>query len=451
MCGHISIPWSDYSTAVKYLVFENFIEQVDSQAHKSLVAIDLRNVLRNYIREHRASVPSSILQEEEDEFDRRVVFLTSCLTDVNQLQATDAKDKIYGLQALYLGLGIQLPEVNYGKSIAQVYEGAAIAMISWSRKLKILGDACRTDRDASFPSWVPDWSNGGRIVSAPNGNDMGSKVRDTSPAILNSAPGELHLRGKMVGTLEAWMDHHAMTAAFPSHPDQCPDVLFSETASNHVEDTEFLRVWIQKTKYFRQLHNLLINNVAYYGDSDLEDILHDLLKQDSYSEPDNIFRAWLDILQYPDTTYDLTFGEALVETWEPTPVSEQSAWSDETRKCAVIVASLIANHILYRGRKYDDGSDILAMIGQFSTDLTDKSLMLMKHRNERILFGTSIRTISAGDLVVLLEGADWLIILRQQGPMWKFIGPAFIIGMEDGEICSNENNDLDDLMAFVLV
>jgi hypothetical protein len=448
MCGHTSISWDDYSKAVKFLVFENFIEQVSMQAHKGLIAIDLRNVLRDYIQEVPSSTPSS--SEDEDDFDRRIVFLSSCLTDVNLLKATDAKDKIYGLQALYVGLGIPLPDVDYVKPIARVYEGAAVAMISWSGKLKILGDACQIDHDTSFPSWVPDWSNGNLIVSAPNGNaTAGSKVSDTSLADLNSASGELHLRGKIVGTLELWTHHHAMTATFPSHPDQCEDIHVPEIASNLVEDTEFLRLWIQKTVFFRQLHKILETTAAYCDDSDLEDILYDLLKQDSYSEPDDDFRAWLDILQYPNTTYDLTFGETLVESWDPTSVSKKSAWSEETRRCAVIVASLLANRIVHRGRKFDGSPDVLAMVGQFSTDLTDKSLILVKLRRDgKVSLGTSIRTSAAGDVVVLLEGAEWPVILRQQGPTWSFIGPAFIIGMMDEELWLGE--DLEDLTSFVL-
>jgi hypothetical protein len=323
-------------------------------------------------------------------------------------------------------------------------------MISWSGKLKILGDACQIDHDTSFPSWVPDWSNGNLIVSAPNGNaTAGSKVSDTSLADLNSASGELHLRGKIVGTLELWTHHHAMTATFPSHPDQCEDIHVPEIASNLVEDTEFLRLWIQKTVFFRQLHKILETTAAYCDDSDLEDILYDLLKQDSYSEPDDDFRAWLDILQYPNTTYDLTFGETLVESWDPTSVSKKSAWSEETRRCAVIVASLLANRIVHRGRKFDGSPDVLAMVGQFSTDLTDKSLILVKLRRDgKVSLGTSIRTSAAGDVVVLLEGAEWPVILRQQGPTWSFIGPAFIIGMMDEELWLGE--DLEDLTSFVL-
>ncbi|KAF2034593.1 hypothetical protein EK21DRAFT_107726 [Setomelanomma holmii] len=156
MCGHALLPWEHYTKAVKYLVFDNFIEQIDRQADKSLLAIDLRNILRDFIRKQETDRQPLSTDNQEDDIDPRIVFLSSCLTDVSQLQATNPKDKMYGLQALYTTFGIPLPDVDYGKSLAKVYEGAAVAMISWSGTLRILGDACRTDGDAQIPSWVPD-------------------------------------------------------------------------------------------------------------------------------------------------------------------------------------------------------------------------------------------------------------------------------------------------------
>ena len=95
--GNSTIPWDIYSAAAHFLVFEQFIDQLDPQAHKSYVGIELRNVIRDYLGE---LPPSNLSPEvEEDERDRRVVFLSSCLSDVNQLQATEPKDKIFGIHS----------------------------------------------------------------------------------------------------------------------------------------------------------------------------------------------------------------------------------------------------------------------------------------------------------------------------------------------------------------
>ncbi|KAF2034592.1 hypothetical protein EK21DRAFT_107725 [Setomelanomma holmii] len=269
-----------------------------------------------------------------------------------------------------------------------------------------------------------------------------------SKEILNLKPGELHSRGRIVGTVESWTDFHTMTAAFPSHPDQCAPLAFSKHASDLVKDPDVLPLFIQKAMFFKQLYDLLKKNVAYRGDFDTEDILSDLLRQDSFTEPDRLLFDWLDILQYPITTYDLTFGEALADTWKPTNAVPEAEWSEDTTNCAVIMASLLANRIGHRGTNLEGGPDILDLINQFSWNLVDKSLILVRSQdNGTISIGIRIRTTAPGDVVVLLEGAEWPIVLRQTGSTWSFVGVGFILGMmgeEDligEEDCSNEHNE----------
>jgi hypothetical protein len=53
--GNSTIPWDVYSAAAHFLVFEELIDQLDPQAHKEYVCIDVRNTIRDYLRR----VPSS--------------------------------------------------------------------------------------------------------------------------------------------------------------------------------------------------------------------------------------------------------------------------------------------------------------------------------------------------------------------------------------------------------
>jgi hypothetical protein len=453
VCGSTSVRWDDYSKAAKYLVFDNFIEQVDQQAHKSLVGIDVRSVLRDYIREGSSSPKATFSPEDdEDDLDRRVVFLSSCLTDVNQFQATEPRDKIYGLHALYTSLGIPLLGVDYGKSIARVYEEAAVAMISWSGTLKVLGDACRIHRDGSFPSWVPDWSDGNMKISTPSGDaTAGSRIRNLSPATLNPIQGELHVRGKIVGAVEAWTKHITVKSAFPTHAELSDIPTFSEKATGLIGDEETLRLWIDKTRFFRQLYALLQTNPIYCDGSEPEDIAYDLFKQARYSEPDKTFTAWLDILQYPKTKFDLTFGKDLVKKWKTATGSGAKLWTEELTSCAVIMASLISNEVRYQGRTFDDSPEILEMINLFSANLADKALILTRlDLNNKMALGTSVSSTQPGDSIVLLEGADWPIVLRRTRSRWSFLGPAFVAEIMDGETWSDESGTLGSMSEFVL-
>jgi hypothetical protein len=452
VCGNSSIPWEIYSAAAHFLVFEQFIDQLDPQAHKSLIGIDIRNTIREYLREVPSSKSSLSQEDEDNEQDRRVVFLSSCLSDVNQLQATEPRDKIYGLYALYNDLGIPLPAVDYKKSVSCVYEEAAVAMITWSGTLKVLGDACRYHRDTSFPSWVPNWSDEDIKIFTPSGDATGgSKITHPSPKSLNPQRGELHVQGKVVGKVIAWRNKRSIAAIFPTRPEQCELPILMEKLDGLLEDVETMRLWIDKTRFFRRLHNLLRTN-ADYCDGDPEDMLIDLLYQDSYSEPDENFRIWLDILQYPETEYDLTFGELLVEKWKTAKESTASSWTEDLTNCAVIMASLLSNTIQHASRMSNHTSGILDLINQFSANLADKTLMLTYINSiSKTALGTSFHSAATGDSVVLLEGADYPIVLRETGTKWRFIGPAFVTGIMDGEAWSDESGQVDDIRHFTLV
>jgi hypothetical protein len=449
VCGNSTVPWDVYSAAAHLLVFEEFIDQLDPEAHKSYVGIDMRNVIRDYLRE----VPSFNTSPEdmEDERDRRVVFLSSCLSDVNQLQATEPRDKIYGLHALYTDLGIPLPAVDYEKSISRVYEEAAVAMITWSGTLKVLGDACHSHRNSSFPSWVPDWSDGNIKTFTPSGDATGvSKIAESSKS-LNPRSGELHVRGKVVGTVISWRENMSVAAVFPTRAEQCELPILTDKLDGFVEDYETIRLWIEKTRFFRQLYSLLrTNRDVCQGDP--KDMLLDILNQDSYSETNEIFMTWLDILEYPETKYDLSHGEILVQKWKTAKESTAARWTTELTSCAVIMASLLSNSVRHDDRVVNHTSGILDLISQFSASLGDKTMMLARlNFLGRRAFGTSFHSVVAGDSIVLLEGADWPAVLRPIGKKWRFIGPAFVAGIMDGEAWSDESGRVDGMREFVLV
>lgn len=456
VCGDSTVSWDIYSAAAHFLVFKEFIDQLDPQAHKSYIGIDIRNIIRGYLRDGPSSKPNLNPEDEEDERDRRVVFLSSCLSEMSQLQATEPRDKIYGLHALYTDLGIPLPAISYEKSISRVYEEAAVAMIMWSGTLKVLSDAVQSHRDASFPSWVPDWSNGNIKISTPSGDATGgSKIAKLSAETLNPRSGELHLQGKVVGAVDTWKNKRSINAVFPTRPEQCELGTLIDRLDGLVEDGETLLLSIEKTRFFRQLHSLLRTNAAYCQ-GDPEDTLLDLLNQDSYSEPQEIFRIWLEMMKYPETKYDLAHGEAIVQKWKIATGCPAARWTTELTNCAVIMAALLSNSIRHDGHVLNRTSDILDLISQFSGNLGDKTLMLVRldHLGKtKTALGTSFHSAAARDSVVLLEGADWPAVLRRTGAKWRFVGPAFVTGIMDGEAWSDDESEQvnDGMTEFILV
>lgn len=88
-CGHKSLSWDSYTKAISFLMFENSITEANHDLQKSLVALDMRDTLRSLIQAPSRTASASESKEEIDT-DDRVVSILSCLTDLNQIQATDS-------------------------------------------------------------------------------------------------------------------------------------------------------------------------------------------------------------------------------------------------------------------------------------------------------------------------------------------------------------------------
>ncbi|KAJ4362901.1 hypothetical protein N0V83_010018 [Neocucurbitaria cava] len=87
--------------------------------------------------------------------------------DFRNLDATDARDKVYGLLGLWRPTGTEHAslDVNYGKSVAEVYTDVVLQAISARQDLFILRfvdheTEYRFDGHDGFPSWVPRWDHG---------------------------------------------------------------------------------------------------------------------------------------------------------------------------------------------------------------------------------------------------------------------------------------------------
>lgn len=94
--------------------------------------------------------------------------LVAALWRFHPFQATDPRDKVYGLMGLLRKGGIKVPlEVRYvDTSVADVYASVAMALINERRDLKILAFIHHTSADIDtelsdgMPSWVPRWDRG---------------------------------------------------------------------------------------------------------------------------------------------------------------------------------------------------------------------------------------------------------------------------------------------------
>ncbi|RYP86809.1 hypothetical protein DL769_000654 [Monosporascus sp. CRB-8-3] len=75
------------------------------------------------------------------------------------LDATRPEDKIYGLYGVCKRLGFELPAPDYSKPLAVVYTEATRAILSYEAGLDILSGVCESSGwECGIPSWVPNFS-----------------------------------------------------------------------------------------------------------------------------------------------------------------------------------------------------------------------------------------------------------------------------------------------------
>jgi hypothetical protein len=101
------------------------------------------------------------------------VGLQKLLSGVMFLDATRPEDKIYGLYGCAKRLGLYLPIPDYTKSVAQIYTEATLACLRQPENLNLLemveGAAAA---ELGLPSWVPNFSRSMREWSPTNPPNM---------------------------------------------------------------------------------------------------------------------------------------------------------------------------------------------------------------------------------------------------------------------------------------
>jgi hypothetical protein len=81
-----------------------------------------------------------------------------CLQYHYHRKASDPRDMVYGLAAFVNTTSKYQIEVDYSKTVSEVYTDFAITEITFSKRLDILTRVRRGSNYHGLPSWVPDWS-----------------------------------------------------------------------------------------------------------------------------------------------------------------------------------------------------------------------------------------------------------------------------------------------------
>jgi hypothetical protein len=100
--------------------------------------------------------------------------LLSALRTYRKWEATDPRDKIYGILGLMeLGEERHIIRINYDKSAQDVYHDLATAVIGWTGDLALFAHVhhgTHYDGDPRYRSWIPQWDQTVHVPSFPIGS-----------------------------------------------------------------------------------------------------------------------------------------------------------------------------------------------------------------------------------------------------------------------------------------
>lgn len=156
-------------------------------------------------------------------------------------QATDPRDKVYGLLGLARDTGSQV-KVDYSRSFQEIYKDTAKLLIRMGYGLDLLANAaeCADDSDSGLPSWVPNWfiRNHDRNLVPLNPISVFPQYRaggNTPSRVVLRDKDQLYIQGKVVDEVTA------VTPVFRTQDPAAPRLLQFEKLSAWVQTAKELQ------------------------------------------------------------------------------------------------------------------------------------------------------------------------------------------------------------------
>lgn len=126
--------------------------------------------------------------------------LSQMLLMASMSEATGPRDKVYGISAFIVRLHVdmEVPAVDYTRSIAETYEDFAVCMMRSTGWLWPLEHIVKPSREEIWPSWVPDLLEAGGIAYPQDwckGFQWSPKLEEYE-SLTGNLNGRLRVRGR---------------------------------------------------------------------------------------------------------------------------------------------------------------------------------------------------------------------------------------------------------------
>ncbi|KAJ4364108.1 hypothetical protein N0V83_009563 [Neocucurbitaria cava] len=351
--------------------------------------------------------------------------LEKLLGDMRALKATDAKDKVFALQALLQAAGFDIGPPDYSKSVAVVYAETTRKIIKATSSLNVLTLATTIPASAEMPSWVPDWSGESYPSFAKCDTEL-PRATEASTYTDDSEAGtmELNVQGIVMGIVEE-VSRHCMTwrvdpstltdPVSSSNPDLWKDVLayFVRLSQSWVDMAGLTKPYSEWTDEFWKRQECLASVL-------LAMVLNTQVAESPAAVHDEICRIIQLICEGdPSSAYYTEDFRTLIQSEFMDSPAFRAYFTIAHNKplCKRLNSLYLANY--------------------------KRSIFRTKD-----FLGCGLHSLQKGDLLVLLKGGNMPFIVSSTVEGWHLRGPAFVPGLMQGEAWPESE---DRLTTFKLV
>lgn len=361
-------------------------------------------------------------------------------------EATDPRDKVYGMHALLRLLDFEPPTPDYNKSVAEIYTEMVITIIKQRGRLEILNQVPSGSRMRNLPSWIPDWSDTSDPFISFQQMDVEFCASKGSRIKVDNKLGKgrlLNVCGKIVGAVTSTCRAEKIfkrndVFALPLEDLELRDLIKELRAKTVVMDAA--RQWVRVLLSLPADHSpcgdtaaaaFLKSTLLFGSGKKNESELHDALF------------SWYNFVvaqSWPINANELfdTFTHVVNQKGV-----ERSAFGDlvdDNRAIACFLLEVSAygdGQVRNEWKMRRDFHRIVEKIfftgyGFFALDCG--------------YLGVGPRTMEEGDLVVLLQGASHPMVVRRvhSGNGYRLVGPAVAHGLMFGEVWPGDGDCLQD-------
>ncbi|KAI1647730.1 HET-domain-containing protein [Daldinia loculata] len=367
-----------------------------------LAAITAQDHLNLWLSDHERNAYVFILERAREEWRAGIRrSLLSVLFRYRILDATDPRDKVFGLNALIKSelSGTRALQPNYNVSTTELYTAVAKEILEYSPNLNLLSVPRRFSGagPCNLPSWVPDWTN--TRLTAPLGLANYSDINELSftasglskpEIVLDTDSNVLGVQGHRVDRITAVgtvlrLEHLPRTNYHGIRIPKCAFVL---------DDwCRVVRVW---------------ESEIYITGEPIRDAFVQTLAAGSSHESAEILRAQLDILE----------RNATIVRW--------------LRRLPRFFPDWLVDKIVYlvHAMLFYDRTDQMTLGFRIPlSSLADRRVF----RTDKGYIGLGSALTEVDDEVAVVAGAKVPLILRRKGSQWTLKGDCFLKGIMQGE------------------